>query len=673
MALANQYSRSPIDFSSTLPGRELLEEQLIGQRKASLMKEAKDRLPDFKAFSDALIKEDMHFANAMEHRQNLDNVTNAYLQRYTENPLSMLKPENARWNQTLSAAANNPAIKRDAEVFKRNKEVMTNVREDNISHMYNVSGGRVRALNHETKTLTYVNPEDIDGKKYTPLTFEGPNGQWDVIDNFLGAGEQGGNTVDRTIGTIRDVNDEIRSAFIDLGSEKWNKIFYDVDRGTSSDNMDVSRRGAFDVDVSQKSNLRNVNIAKNSLMENGRLSQKSLDTLFSMYYSKTGDFNRENAGKFVMQYMDDYAKGRITSERDIDVRESEANKAAATSASLGKASVIQSALNSPYVSVYSLTGGRGDGTAGRVVDKIQIIPPSAIFDPANSTNVIGEGVNARASRRFTDLKFFSEGTTQNVQAIAERRFADPDDPNTVYNAGDPVNLDQTNIQDIVVLAPGDKIEDGSNVRPIGFSPRYYKADGTPMTQSEAELLTSYIEPQENGEFKVLKEIPDAVADKLGLDWDNQTGGRIPLVSTVVSFDALVKKRTGAFGGLKDEYARRNIEALEKAGGRTLDSKKALNTYNNLAGDYTSGESPDLSAPWYAANDEVIRTRLQVEVRPPEQMMMAVGDDVYAPKSQSDVRSLDAYGSVRRRGPSIPTAKGNTNPVNDYNLKFDALR
>lgn len=279
--------RSRWGFAS--PSKGLVNYEVREGHKQQLLQEAASLLPDYAKLTDTLLKNEMHYADNVRAKNVLDSYTQAYMENYQKNPYYSFSREGRNLSKSMQAVVQNPALQSLAQQYKIDQGRLDQADKDGVTQQYDVNENGIKVQTSDGQVKRKFRVEDGD----TPLTI---GDSYQYVHNITG-GSGGGFKYDMSNGT--DVNNNIEKAFSGIGDDK-----------VARDILEEGKR------IVQQGNNRQVNSRIQWLLAQG-ISQSDLNYIYADYAKKTGRFDINEAKKYAVHYINDYASGVRDSTSDI--------------------------------------------------------------------------------------------------------------------------------------------------------------------------------------------------------------------------------------------------------------------------------------------------------------------------------------------------------------------
>jgi hypothetical protein len=302
MAVTNP-TRSRWGFST--PSKRAIEYDVKEANKQQLLAQAQSLVPDSNKLSEMLMENEMHYADMAEAKQYLDSITATYMENYNRNPFYSFSREARNLTQAMFRAAKNPVYKQMAQQYEYDKKRWEKMRDDGLAEDYDVNQEGVLVstpVRDEKGSIVdfRVSRKRQMGAEDTPLTL---NQSFQYINQRLGSKAGGFNY---EMSTDERLLNNLDKAFSGLEETRIKQDY--IDKG---------------YELLNTSNRNQLNSRINWFLNQG-ITQADLNNLYSKYFKQTGDFNMDNAKKYAIKYVADYAAGKehtvVESEYFTEVR-----------------------------------------------------------------------------------------------------------------------------------------------------------------------------------------------------------------------------------------------------------------------------------------------------------------------------------------------------------------
>lgn len=576
------------------PSRGFIEHQVKEGNKQQLLQQASSLVPDYSKLSESLMNNEMHYADQQRMKNLLDTVTQGYMENYNRNPFYSFSRDARNLTRTMYHIVNNPAIKQLGQQYEYDRARWEEGRKDGLITNYDVNengvlvGTAVRdeagnVVDYKVARKRAVEKGDI------PLTL---NDTYHYISRTAG-GQYGGFNYEMS--TDQDLLNNLDKSFQNLGEDKIKE--------------DILEKG---LEIASSDNRRQI-IARIEWLKNNGLSKADLNNLYSRYFKQTGDFNMDNARRFAIKYIADYAQGIIhnvtESQYFNDVR-----KAAVGGGGEGGTT---RELPVPYVSAF-LDGGP------RQVSQIRTNEGAVAIGEGN---VIAGILEDAKSRKIKNLPVLNQLSTAGGFIVNQT-----DDKEARLQNGDFVDLPALAFEDMVV---SDRVDKAPKMMVLPVGP-----DGRPANINDVAEIGAVLQQERPIPERLRKyfrrasanDVKDGLAEKPGDPILNQR------YFTHVTAN-IPQRRHGVFYATKGKDSEVN-EALIKYGHTSIDDDRLRESYNTGVGEDVVSST--------GFNDRIYEVDLFIPVTKTEPFMQD--------KVRGTTDALLIGDSSRLRDPSRPVSR-----------------
>lgn len=586
------------------PSKDLIEYQVKEGNKQQLLQQASSLVPDYSKLSETLMNNEMHYANQQRMKDLLDTVTQRYMENYNRNPFYAFSRDARNLTRAMFHIVNNPEIKQLSQQYEYDRARWEEARKDGLITNYDVNENGVLV---ETPVMDeFGNVIDFRvirkravEKGDTPLTL---NDTYQYITRRAG-GEYGGFNYEMS--TDQELLNNLDKSFQNLGEDKINRYIIEEGREIASSN-----------------NRRQIIARVNWLLNNG-LSNADLNNLYSRYFKQTGDFNMDNARKFAVKYIADYAEGL---HNPVEVR-----KAAAGG---GGEKETTKELPIPYVTAF-LDGGPTQ------MSQIITNQGSVVLGEGKVISGILEGAK---SRKIKHLPVLSQIATAGGFIMNQT-----DDKEAGLQNGDFVSMPSIAFEDMVI---SDRVDKAPKMMILPVGP-----DGKPANVNDIAEIGALLQQERPIPERLRKYFRRANSKDVSEGLAQRPGDPILNQGYFAHVTAQLpqrKWRTG-LGGTKgpDEEI---TEVLNKYGYTSIDDNRLRDSYNQGVGEEV------VEHRIIGFNDRIYEVDLFIPVTKAEPFMQ---DKV---RGQTDALLLGD--SSRLRDPSRPVSRAHLGlePFNMVKMK-----
>lgn len=531
-------TRSRWGFSN--PSKGLIEHQVKEGNKQQLLSQAASLVPDYSKLSEALMQNEMHFADQQRMKNLLDTVTQGYMENYNRNPFYSFSRDARNLTRTMFHIVNNPSIKQLGQQFEYDRARWEEGRKDGLISNYDVNENGVLVGTPLRDEAGNVVDYKVARKRAveqgdTPLTL---NDTYQYITKRAG-GQYGGFNYEMS--TDQDLLNNLDKSFQNLGEDKIKRDILEEGREIASSN-----------------NRRQIIARVNWLLNNG-LSKADLNNLYSRYFKQTGDFNMDNARKFAVKYIADYAEGvhnPVTESQYFN----EVRKAAAGGGEGGGGTTRE--LPIPYVTAF-LDGGPTQPSQIITRDGAVVVGEGKVI-----SGIIEEG----KSRKIKNLPVLSQ-----IAASGGFIVNQTDDKEEGISNGDFVRMPNIAFEDMVV---SDRVDKAPKMLTLPMGP-----DGKPANANDIAEIGAVLEQERPVPARLRKYFRQATSKDVSEGLAQRPGDPILNQGYFAQVTAQLpqrKWRTG-LGGTKgpDEEI---TEVLNKYGHTSIDDNRLRDSYNQGVGE-----------------------------------------------------------------------------------------
>jgi len=531
-------TRSRWGFSN--PSKGLIEYQVKEGQKQQLLSQAASLVPDYSKLSEALMQNEMHFADQQRMKNLLDTVTQGYMENYNRNPFYSFSRDARNLTRTMFHIVNNPTIKQLSQQFEYDRARWEEGRKDGLISNYDVNENGVLVGTPVRDEAGNVVDYKVTRKRAveqgdTPLTL---NDTYQYITKRAG-GQYGGFNYEMS--TDQELLNNLDKSFQNLGEDKIKRDILEEGREIASSN-----------------NRRQIIARVNWLLNNG-LSKADLNNLYSRYFKQTGDFNMDNARKFAVKYIADYAEGihnPVTESQYFnDVR-----KAAVGGAGGGSEKEAQ-------IPVTYSTAFQGAG-----------VPQLSMIQTTDGAKILAEGrviagiIQPGESRKVKDLPVLRE-----IIASGGYIMNQVDDRESGIHNGDFVRMPNIAFEDMVI---SDRAEQAPKMTILPVD-----KDGNPANANDIVEIGAVLEQERPVPARLRKYFRQATAKDVSDGLAQRPGDPILNQAYFTHVTAQLPQRrwrTG-IGGTKgpDEEI---TEVLNKYGYTSIDDNRLRDSYNQGVGE-----------------------------------------------------------------------------------------
>ena len=279
--------RSKWGFAS--PSKGVIQHDVKEGHKQQLLQEAASLLPDYAHLSDELMKNELHYIDSARVKNQLDSYTAEYMNKYSQNPFWSFSREGRNMAKAMQGVVKNPVLQQLGQQYKQDVARWEKADDDGLTPQFDVNENGIRTLGPDGKVTRKFNLDKGD----TALTLDDT---YHYINNVVGGAAGGFNY---EMSSDKDLHSNIEKAFSNIGDDK-----------VARDILDEGTR------IVQAGNNRQVNARLNWLKGQG-LSQADLNRIYAEYAKKAGRFDMNEAKKYAVKYVNDYANGVRDSTSDI--------------------------------------------------------------------------------------------------------------------------------------------------------------------------------------------------------------------------------------------------------------------------------------------------------------------------------------------------------------------
>ncbi len=296
---------------TTAPGPGLTRFQVKSAKKMQLLEEAAKLAPDQQVLIDQLTKNKLAPGDMANFQGLLNSSLTDYMNKYNENPYYTFSREGKSGVRHMQSIVNNPVLTELARNYDVSQKTYDIAQKDGNLNHFNVVNGSLSAYNTTKKRIERINPDDLDGKTYIPLTFEQEQNQR-VKEGFYNIHE---NRVEDPLTynqvSYKDVVGAINDIVGTPGSTEFNQF--------SKDLGDLNSM----LEVKYKSNRSQLNKKMNALFSDAGLPEQHKDTLLAIAYKNQHDrgekIDTQKAYKDVTQMIRDIVDGKEVTSTLYDV------------------------------------------------------------------------------------------------------------------------------------------------------------------------------------------------------------------------------------------------------------------------------------------------------------------------------------------------------------------
>lgn len=580
------------------PSKGMINYQVKEGQKQQLLQQASSLVPDYSKLTESLMSNEMHAADQMRMKNLLDSVTSQYMDNYNRNPFYSFSRDARNMTRTMYSIVNDPRIKQLGQQYEYDRARWEEGRKDGIITNFDVNengilvGTPVRDQNGAVTDFRIGRKRNIE-KGDVPLTL---NDTYQYITKTAGGGYGGFNY---NMSTDQQLLNNLDKSFQNIGETKIKQDIIEQGRSimTSNNRVQINNRVAW-------------------LLNQG-ISNADMNNLYSKYFKETGDFNMDNAKKYAIKYIADYAEGAneavMESEYFAEVRK----RAAGGGGDGSDGSTRQ--LPIPYVTAF-LDGGP------KQLSQITTSRGSTVIGEGNVISGIMEGAK---DRKIKSLPVLSQLSTAGGFIVNLN-----DDKERGLRNGDFVNPPNISFEDMVV---SDRVDKAPKmlVLPVDNNGRPANVDDAAqvgaLLQQEGQVIPQQL--RKYFRFATPEDVKNGTAQKPGDPIVNQK------YFTQVTVN--VPERRWATLGVTSVKDRETDEALRSYGHIPFDDTRLRESYN-------AGSGADLSAPLIGFNDRVYEVDLFIPTDNTEPFMQD--------KVRGTTDALLLGDSSRLRDPSRPVSR-----------------
>jgi hypothetical protein len=269
-------------WHDTSPNSGTVARQIRSQTKERLLQEAQSLLPDSNALSEQLIKYKLSGGDRNVFVGQLNGMINEYLKEFNENPYYAFTKRGKDLSKKMQQWVNHPSLTSLEANQKRLEKEYERAERDGILGKINVVGGKISAYDTKNKRFTLVSPENIDYKRYQPLTvqdaldFQGKTGFFNQEDPYTP-----NDPLEISMASDKELRDHINAILTDTGDTTLDDTLAKLENVTGKmSDLATSRIS---------SNSQQLSMKMNALMSAAGLSGNYWDTLKSNAYSALRD------------------------------------------------------------------------------------------------------------------------------------------------------------------------------------------------------------------------------------------------------------------------------------------------------------------------------------------------------------------------------------------------
>lgn len=380
------------DFLSRQGNRGLTKLATNQAARNQLLGEAESLQPDYDAVTKAIMDRKLYAADFAPVANEVNGLVTNYMSKYQADPFFAFSREGRRTTKTLRQIINDPSLKMMEDNAKLADDQYKKAMDKDLGNDFVVNGDKVAVVRNGGREWV-----DIDNIG----SLNGDNGEGLLtvnLDHQLTRNRFGvrGEVPSYAMTSIKDIDDKIRSAFSNIGSDEIARLLKDTSAGT-------------DTNVRTKNNFNQLRVAANNLIQK-ELTNEEKNTLKAKYLRSTGEPSKAGFDAWLEDRVYKVAQGRASSvderkdEQSISIKNA---KVAREMAALGKEplSAAHGIVTGKFGTRPVIRTEKGIATTAQA----NLLPQQETFALSNGKYTDDNGVK-HTSRKLSDLNVFSDAT-----------------------------------------------------------------------------------------------------------------------------------------------------------------------------------------------------------------------------------------------------------------------